>query len=267
MARHHLKDRAVLTISGLEAKDFLANLITCALPSPSELHFGALLTPQGKILHEFFILGLEDGFQLDCLADQRDALLKRLMFYRLRAKVDLAPADLSVFSSFVEGEDGFADPRHKDMGWRIFGEPREDDGDDAPYHAHRIALGLAELGRDFMPETTFPHEVSMDLTGGVDFQKGCYVGQEVVSRMQHRGTARSRFLIVNGEALPDQGTPILAGDRTIGTMGSHVGSTGLAIMRLDRLSKALDEGDRVSAEDGPTLTFSTLPLDGFPWPA
>ncbi|MEL6504299.1 MAG: folate-binding protein [Pseudomonadota bacterium] len=267
MARHHLKDRAVLTVSGVEAEEFLGNLITCALPPKNKLHSGALLTPQGKILFEFCILGLEDGYQLDCLASQRDELLKRLMFYRLRAKVDLAPSDLSVFSSFVETGEGYADPRHADLGWRIYGRPTEADGDDAGYHVRRITVGIAELGQDFEPESTFPHETSMDFTGGVDFQKGCYVGQEVVSRMQHRGTARSRFLIVNGDTQPRVGTALLAGDRTIGTMGSSVENKGLALMRLDRLSKALAEKTSVTTEDGQPVTFSTPSLEGFPWPA
>lgn len=264
MSRFHLSDRATLFVKGEEATEFLANLITCALPDKGALHFGALLTPQGKILFEFFVLGLDDGYLLDCLANERDALLKRLMFYRLRAKVDLAPSDLNVFGSFVDENSGHKDPRHGDMGWRIY-----DDGigeQDSAYHSRRIAAGLAELGYDFDASAVFPHEVSMDFTTGVDFQKGCYVGQEVVSRMQHRGTARSRFVIINGEEnLPTMGTSILAGEKTIGTMGSSVSSQGLALMRLDRLTTALDIGTPITAE-GQAVTFTAPPLDGFPWP-
>ena len=226
------------------------------------LTFGALLTPQGKILFEFFVGRDETGFLLDTANAFATDLVRRLTFYKLRADVTVETADLTVSVTWGEGIES-NDPRVRGFARRVF-EP-VDGGDD--YDAHRIALGLPELGRDYEPETVFPHEALMDqfVRGGVDFRKGCYVGQEVVSRMQHRGTARSRFVQVSGARLPSMGTVVTADDRAVGTMGSSVGERGLALLRLDRVAKAVAAGTPIMAGDG--IVTAALPaFVSFTWP-
>jgi folate-binding protein YgfZ len=126
----------------------------------------------------------------------------------------------------------------------------EDSGDVAAWHAFRIANGVAESGADYALGDAFPHDVLLDQTDGVGFRKGCYVGQEVVSRMQHRGTARRRVLIVSGDALPAPGTEVTANGRPIGTLGSTAGGNGLAILRIDRVKDALDAGVPITVGGG-----------------
>ncbi len=229
---------------------------------PVRLRFGALLTPQGKILFEFFVAGDGAGFLLDTASAFATDLVRRLTFYKLRADVTVEVTDLPVSVIWGDGVET-NDPRLAGFTRRVF-EP-SDGGDD--YDAHRIAHGLPELGRDYEPETVFPHEALMDqfVRGGVDFRKGCYVGQEVVSRMQHRGTARSRFVQVSGARLPSIGTVVTADDRAVGTTGSSVGERGLALLRLDRVAKALAAGTPIMAGD--TVVTGSLPtFVSFTWP-
>jgi folate-binding protein YgfZ len=152
----------------------------------------------------------------------------------------------------------FADPRNEALGWRIL-VPEElkqkvadligaDLVDEAAYEVHRIANGVPRGGLDFMYSDAFPHETNMDRLHGVDFEKGCYVGQEVVSRMQHRGTARTRAVRVTLEDFsPEVGIPVVAGDKPVGTMGSTAGGHGIALLRTDRVADALDAGLTLSA--------------------
>jgi folate-binding protein YgfZ len=228
-----------------------------------------LLTPQGKITVDFLITeapsGHGGGFLIDCPRALAQALADKLGFYKLRAKV--AVENLSDNLGVLAAWDGdpamkpdlaFADPRNTALGWRILA-PVElaqkvadligaDLVDSAAYDAHRIASGVPRGGLDFMYGDAFPHETNMDRLHGVDFDKGCYVGQEVVSRMQHRGTARTRTVrvIVDGPA-PEPGAAILAGDKTLGTMGSTAGHNGLALIRIDRAADALDAGVPLTA--------------------
>lgn len=267
-----LKDRAVLRVEGTDATHFLQNLVTCDVEglSAGEATFGALLTPQGKILFDFFILRTDAAYLLDTSAARADDLLKRLTFYRLRADVKIEPAGLVVTVGWdaQAPSDAFADPRLPELGWRALkGEVA--DGDAAQWHARRIALGVPELLADFEPETTFPHEALMDqfASGGVAFTKGCYVGQEVVSRMQHRGTARSRYVKVAGSStLPARGADLTAADRKIGAMGGSQGADGLALVRLDRAARAIAEGVQIEAGSIP-VALSLPEFVTFAWPA
>ncbi len=264
-----LSARGLISLAGPETRKFLQGLLTAdigrldrqpAIPA-------ALLTPQGKILVEMILIGQDDGVLLDCPAGEVASLLKRLQLYKLRAKIEIADRsqELAVFWK-PQGVDakGFADPRHPDLGVRAIGPAAEvrDDATDA-YDRRRIALGIAEQGADYGPSEIFPHEANLDQLGGVDFDKGCYVGQEVVSRMQHRGTARSRFVPVAGISdLPERGTTITAGGKSIGTMGSHRGRFGLALLRLDRLTEAVAAGHYPEVE-GVTLNVIRPAWAGF----
>ncbi|MBP0580159.1 folate-binding protein YgfZ [Labrys sp. LIt4] len=256
----HLPDRAVLRLSGEDARSWFANLVTCDIAhlEPGQGRWGALLTPQGKILFDFLATIGEDGLYLDTDAALAADFAKRLNFYRLRAKVTvetLSPA-WAVYAALppesvdIEGALAFPDPRRSELGLRILA-PAAAMSDDraAAYHAHRIELGVPEGGKDFRFGDAFPHEVLMDMLAGVDFKKGCFVGQEVVSRMQHRGTARSRIVPVAGTtALPAAGTEIRIGDRPAGTLGSTAGMRGLALLRLDRVEEGLAAGESLTAE-------------------
>ncbi len=262
-----LPDRAVFEITGEDAKDFLQGLVTAdveTLDDGSATHAG-LLTPQGKIMFDFFVVGQPDGFVVDCAASQIDDIVKRLTFYKLRAKVDIVvKPEMSVAANWGDRGDNpaamlvWGDPRLATMGQRIIGEKDKladlSNSQPADYLLHRIKAGIPDT-IDIGNSQTFPHEANFDQLGGVSFTKGCYVGQEVVSRMQHRGTARSRIIPVtfDGE-ISEPNAEIRAGGKKIGHMLSAVSGYGLALMRLDRAKSAGEAGDAIEV-DGKALTL------------
>jgi tRNA-modifying protein YgfZ len=234
-----LKDRAVISVVGEGALAFLHNLLTCEVLNlaKGEAAYGALLSPQGKILHDMFVFNTGDQVLLDCALEQRPALLQKLMLYKLRAKLEImARDDLEV----VVGDEGFVDPRNAAMGHRFFaalGSFKAGQG----YHEWRIALGLGDSVLDIGTNNLFPHEANFDQIGAVSFSKGCYVGQEVVSRMQHRGTARNRIVTIRCEpTAPTKGAEIRSGQTLIGEVLSSVGQNALALIRTDRLAEATE---------------------------
>ncbi len=239
-----LPGRALFFLEGPDAGHFLHNLVTADIDrlAPGQASYAALLSPQGKMLFDFFVLRTAEAYLIDCAARQRAELVKRLGFYKLRAKVSVAAheGELGVSPQEPDAEVKFADPRSDAMGWR-FVAARGSLAEGPDYDAARIALGLADSEAELGSGEFFPHEANLDQLGGLNFAKGCYVGQEVVSRMEHRGTARSRILPVElgGEA-PVKGTQIRAGDKLVGTMLSSSGSQGLALLRLDRLAEATE---------------------------
>jgi folate-binding protein YgfZ len=296
--RVHLEDRGVIRVTGDDAVPWLQNIVTCDIAhlEPGGSRWGALLTPQGKILFDFIVTRTAPdaetagGLLLDVPGERAADLAKRLRFYRLRAKVaieDLSgeetPAEdqerermavVAASPGEVVAQPGavvYPDPRDPGLGSRAVMTERDaarsSTGDLGDYQARRIARGIPEGGLDFAYGDAFPHEALMDLLGGVDFRKGCYVGQEVVSRMQHRGTARARIVPVTIEGpAPDAGTEVVAGGKSLGTMGSSAGSRGLALLRLDRIEDALAAGHGMIAA-GATLKLAPHP-DWWtaPWP-
>jgi tRNA-modifying protein YgfZ len=266
-----LPDRGVVKVSGETARDFLNGLITTDTTrlQPGQGRFGALLTPQGKIMVDFLITeassGHGGGFLIDCPKVLAQALGDKLGFYRLRAKVGIENLSDSLGVLAVWDGDAalkpdltFTDPRNARLGLRILVPAAlaqkaadligAEMVDSSAYEAHRIALGAPRGGLDFIYGDAFPHETNMDRLAGVDFDKGCYVGQEVVSRMQHRGTARTRTVrvLLDGPA-PEVGSAITAGDKSIGTMGSAADGHALALIRIDRASEALEAGTPLTA--------------------
>jgi len=237
---HILADRALIRLGGEAVLAFLHNILTCdvaELPA-RRWAYGALLSPQGKIQHDLFLIHDRESVWLDCARNQCGDLLKKLALYRLRAKISLEAAEQ--FAVSVDREHGLwaADPRLAAMGWRGV-VPVAPGNAAADYHSKRIARGLADSAADIGVNELFPHEANLDLVGGVSFTKGCYVGQEVVSRMQHRGMTRSRVLCVSGDsALPQKGSEIRSGDVLVGNLLSSSGTNGLALVRLDRLADA-----------------------------
>ena len=238
-----LAGRAIVKIAGPDAQDFLHNLLTADIEAlgPGDATYAALLAPQGKILFDMFVFFDGLAYFLDCAASQKHDLLKRLGMYRLRAAVTIGDdASLEAGVSPLETHHAFryADPRCADLGWRMMaGEGRLEPS--TGYEAARIALGLADSDADLGSGEFFPHEANLDQFGAVSFSKGCYVGQEVVSRMEHRGLARSRILpvMLNGPA-PAKGAEIRDGDRLVGQLLSSSGNRALALIRLDRLAEA-----------------------------
>ncbi|KQP30065.1 folate-binding protein YgfZ [Methylobacterium sp. Leaf100] len=274
-----LPDRAVVTCTGEDAAGLLQGVVTCNVETlePGEARLGALLTPQGKVLFDFLISridvpGADGGFRLDTDAARAPDLLKRLTLYRLRAKAALAlDPTLGVAAAWGGSDtaihtDPVRDGRLEGLGNRLYAAQGafSADATEADYHAHRIALGIPEGGRDFAFADAFPHEALMDQLGGVDFKKGCYVGQEVVSRMQHRGTARTRLVpVVALEGTLESGAEVTSGARSLGTVGSVAGGRGLAMLRLDRLADAHATGEplragaaRLGAEKPSFATFA-----------
>ncbi|MDA9401056.1 CAF17-like 4Fe-4S cluster assembly/insertion protein YgfZ [Bradyrhizobium sp. CCBAU 45389] len=272
-----LPDRGVVKVAGEDARNFLNGLVTTDLDrlKPGLGRFGALLTPQGKIIVDFLITevpaGHGGGFLIDCPKALADTLATKLKFYKLRAKVTVENLDLGVLAAWggqpaAQSDLAFADPRNAELGTRIL-IPEDlkqklsdligaELVDAAEYEAHRIALGIPRGGLDFMYSDAFPHETNMDRLAGVDFDKGCYVGQEVVSRMQHRGTARTRSVkVLLDDISPEVGVGVMAGDKPVGTMGSSAHGKGIALVRIDRVADALDAGQPLTA-GGLALTLA-----------
>ena len=237
-----LPGRAILRVEGFDAGSFLHNLVTADIEGlvQGQASYAALLTPQGKILFDFFLMRHGESFLLDCSAAQKPEILKRLGFYNLRSKVTISASEdaVGVAPEEPEAELRYEDPRTPAIGWRYMTASRSL-ADALDYESARIALGLADSDTDLGSAEYFPHEANLDQLGGVSFTKGCYIGQEVVSRMEHRRSIRSRILPVelDGSA-PPKGTGIRAGEKQIGTMLSSIETQALALIRLDRLAEA-----------------------------
>lgn len=266
-----LPDRGVVKVAGDDAEKFLNGLVTAdvGMVTPERAAFAALLTPQGKIIADFIVAEIAPadgaGFLLDCPRALARDLAERLGFYKLRAKVivqDLSES-LGVLAAWEGGgttEYGlvYRDPRLPALGLRVMlpphlaAEAATDLGatltDASEYETHRIALGAPRGGVDFIYGDAFPHETDMDQLGGIDFAKGCYIGQEVVSRVEHRGTARTRIVPVAFEGYaPEAGSAVKAGEKPVGTLGATADGHGLAMLRLDRVADALAAGTPIVA--------------------
>jgi hypothetical protein len=247
-----LPDRAVIRIAGPDSQAFLQGVITqdVGAATTSAAAFSALLTPQGKILSEFLFLQTGDGYLLDCAAAEADALLARLNKYRLRARADLALApDLCV--GVGRNEASFLDPRLAGLGWRTIAarSAAAEAASAFDYEAKRIALGVPECGKDFGPEQVFLLDVNYDVLNAVSYRKGCFVGQEVTSRMKRKGDVRRRTLIARFDgAAPAKGSEITAAGAAIGEMLSGGRGEGLACVRIDRLDEARAAGEACFAE-------------------
>jgi folate-binding protein YgfZ len=292
-----LADRGVVSVAGPDAEKFLNGSITAdlgALAKQAAVH-SALLTAQGKMLFEFFVVRApmpeaclrHDGFLLETGKDLADDLVKRLKMFTLRSKVEAR--NVSPAYEVAAGWGGtmsagdkrivYEDPRLAEMGSRMLApvppgfaaDPGDVEGDaewvtPEAYHAHRIALGVPEAGKDYPIGDTFPHEADLDALNGVSFAKGCFVGQEVVARMRHKGTVRKRVVPVEAEAPLRSGAPIMVGEAEIGSIGSVVGARGLALVRLDRAAEAsakgqalLADGIRISLRKPDWATFEVAP--------
>jgi len=267
------ENRTIIAIGGADAAHFLNNLLTANIETlaPGAGVPAALLTPQGKIIAEMLVFNASDEeplFLVDVGRGFAEDLVAKLTTYRLRAAVsidrlgDPATAMVSLDSdgrAEIFGEDfyTFKDPRHPSLGHRLYGPTetlkaiadRLGSAQPAVYHLRRAELGIPEAGQDYIPSDRFPHEVNLDQLGGIDFRKGCYIGQEVVSRMEHRGSARTRSLPVrflNGFGVLG-GATVRAGDVAIGSIGESFGDRAIARLRLDKLADAIESGTEIVA--------------------
>jgi folate-binding protein YgfZ len=236
-----LASRALVTVRGEGWRAYLNNLLSNDVESlePGQARAALLLTPQGKFLFDLFVVAGDDGAMIDVQAARRQDLVQRLRLYRLRAKVEIEPAEGTVLAAWGAdpGPGWIADPRLPALGWRGYGlgEPEGSLGE-AAYDAHRLDLGAPDPARDCEPDKTFPLEANYDLLHAIDFHKGCYIGQETTSRMKRRSAVKSRMapLLFDGEP-PPPGTPVETADGLrAGEVLSGAGGRAMALLRLDR---------------------------------
>ena len=248
-----LHSRALISVTGEDWASFLQGLITQDVETlkDGELRFGALLTPQGRLLYDMFILGEAQGCRLDVAAGHRAAIMQRLMIYRLRAKVVIEADETPVFAAWPASSDpgGRTDPRLPELGVRIYGSEPTPNTDEAAYEVHRLACGVPGPA-DWGSDRTYPIEANFDLLNGIDFKKGCFVGQETTSRMKRRGQIKSRMAPVTLSG-PATETEILNGTLRAGEVRSVIGDRGMALVRLDRISGDLALGDGKVVVDMP----------------
>ena len=254
----HLASRALIGVAGPDWKSFLQGLITQDVETlaSGELRYGAILTPQGRLINDLFVSGDEAGGALDVAADAREGLIAKLKMYRLRAKVEIAPLDASVFAAWggapADIPGGWrADPRLSALGFRGAADAVADALPEAAYHAHRLALGVSDPASDGA-ENDYPIEANLDLLHGIDFKKGCFVGQETTSRMHRRGVVKTRMAPVSFDGPPPPfGAEIMAGERRAGHVRGGIDGRAMALLRIDR---AVDADLTV---DGRPLTLDT----------
>ncbi|MHB8286927.1 MAG: CAF17-like 4Fe-4S cluster assembly/insertion protein YgfZ [Caulobacteraceae bacterium] len=263
----HLDDRALVRVAGPDWRSFLQGLITQDVETfaPGEVRYGAMLTPQGKLLYDMVLWADEEGVTLDVAADTREAMIKRLSMYRLRAKATIEPQDGGVYAlwstSPMAAPTGWrADPRDAGLGWRALGAQPVSDAEPADlqaYDAHRLSRGVGDLARDGLIDKVYAVEANLDLLNGVDFKKGCFVGQEITSRMKRRGTVKTRLIPIRFDGpAPAAGAEVLTGALRAGEVRSGGVGQALALLRLDRAhGGALTvDGRAISLSAPPWLT-------------
>ena len=257
-----MEDRAVLRVSGADAREFLQGIVTNDVASIDGAPvYAALLSPQGKYLFDFIMVADGADILLDVAAERAPALVQRLSLYRLRADVTIEPAGLTVVVGEGDAPDApilFTDPRHPELGWRaIVEDPAGFCAGVKPLApeqviARRVALGVPESGFELRPEESFILEMGFERLHGVDFHKGCYVGQEVTARMKHKTALRKGLARVEiGGDAPPSGTEIMAGEKTAGVLWTSAGGEGLAYLRFDRIAPDMTAGSaRITPIEG-----------------
>ncbi|GAA0591085.1 folate-binding protein YgfZ [Paenochrobactrum glaciei] len=273
----NLENRALVLVTGAEAEKFLQAVITTDLDSlgADELKPGALLTPQGKIMFDFLVSRVENGLRLDMPEEIAEGLMKRLVLYRLRSKAEITQSSESLIAVSWQNDSASSqsDSSKRDLRFpeslnvrRHYGQHCDVNNMEG-WTRLRIVNGIAEGSNDFAYNDLFPHDANFDQIGGVSFSKGCFIGQEVVSRMQHRGTARRRAMVATATSpLPEKGMALTVGAREIGNLGETCGNQAIAFVRIDRVQDALDSQTPIMAGDAevsltipPTAKY-TMPI-------
>lgn len=244
-----LPARTLLRLEGPDTLALLERLVTHNTLdwADGEARYGALLTPQGKLIADYLALKTGDTVRLDVARAAADDLTRRFKLFRLRAEVEISPAD---DMAVALDPDGFADPRGEHLPRRAFHPAGTLNAEgNTEWCKARLAAGIAEFGEDFESSEIFPSDINMDQLGGVDLKKGCFVGQEVVSRMHRRGNVRRRTVAISGEGVAP-GASVTAGGSTLGEVTSAQDQRGLARIRVDRLAKARAQESALLAGDG-----------------
>ena len=238
-----MSHRHIFRLSGADTRSFLQGLVTNDVDRIDDgLVYAALLTPQGKYMADFFLCADGDAVLLDAHTDQADMLRQRLSMYKLRADVSIEDTGLHLHRGLGDvPPDGYLDPRHAHMGWRAYRDTPQTD-DDTDWTAQRVAYLIPETGIELTPDT-FILEAGFETLHGVDFRKGCYVGQEVTARMKHKTTLRKGLAPVSVAGEASTGTEILANGKTAGTLLSRSGSRAIAYLRFDRAEGDMQAGE------------------------
>jgi tRNA-modifying protein YgfZ len=230
-------DRRVYTLTGADRLSFLQGLVSIdvlPLGRGDGIRWAALLTPQGKYLADFFLVAQGADLLLDIKVSLAEATMRRLGMYRLRADVQFAESGLTVTRGLgAVPEGGFADPRHVALGWRAYGLPGGAAAID--WDAIRVAHCIPESGIELIPDDSYLLESGFEALHGVDFRKGCYVGQEVTARMKHKTELKKGLLTVSVEGAAPVGTAILQGEKVAGTLFTQSGGRAIAYLRFDRV--------------------------------
>ena len=274
-----LPERHIIRISGEDASRFLQGIITNDIEhvTAERSIYALVLTPQGKYIYDFFIAKQGDAFLLDVLEDTKATLLKKLKMYKLRAKVTIEDISATHHVTAYIGDNSYSalnmdntsgatesqedsiyyvEPRHTGLGLRSITSQEKpalegfSETDNKNYDGLRIALGIPEGQKDMISEGDFPLPFGMEALNAIDFQKGCYVGQEVTARSKHRGNIRKAVYRVEGNGeLPNQGTDIMAGDKKLGALLSHQENKGIALIRQEDFQKAAENGATITADN------------------
>ena len=237
-----IKNRQILQVTGADREDFLQGLVTNDVAKLKDgLVYAALLSPQGKYLADFFLVPGDDAILIDVADTLAPALLKRLTMYRLRADVAIAPVEMEISRGLGPApQQAYRDPRNPALGWRAYDlggvEPSMD------WDTLRVANMIPETGIELTPDDSYILEMNFEQLNGVDFKKGCYVGQEVTARMKHKTELRKGLarVAITGTATP--GTPISANGKPVGTLHTVAGTEGLAYLRFDRAKGDMQAG-------------------------
>ncbi|WP_028955816.1 folate-binding protein YgfZ [Sulfitobacter sp. 20_GPM-1509m] len=238
-----MTDRTILRLSGADTRDFLQGLVTNDVKKLDQgLVYAALLTPQGKYIADFFLKADGDDVLLDADATQAPALMQRLSMYKLRADVTLAQTGLHLHRGLGDRpDDALPDPRHPALGWRAYRDaPQTDDTTD--WTALYVENLVPSAGRELHPDT-FILEVGFERLNGVDFRKGCYVGQEVTARMKHKTELRKGLAQVHVDGPAEPGAEITTNGKPAGTLHSRAGDRALAYLRFDRANGDMQAAD------------------------
>ncbi len=236
-----MAERTILAITGQDRDDFLQGLVTNDIAKPAgTLIYTALLTPQGKFIADFFVLRQPEQMLIDVATSVAPALAQRLSMYRLRADVQITETDLIMSRGTGTAPEGaIADPRHPALGWRVYGHT--DHSDDTDWDALRVAHLIPETGIELTPDT-YILESRFEALNGVDFKKGCYVGQEIVARMKHKTTLKKGLARVKIDGQAQIGDTIATDGKPTGTLHTISGDEGIAFLRFDRANGVMQAG-------------------------
>ena len=258
-----LENRSIVQVSGYDSIEFLQSIITIDLLNNenTELKASCLLSPQGKLLNQFFIKKEENQFLLDLHKNSFQEFIKKLQLYKLNANVFFEERkDLEVVICLNEKlENSFLDPRHKDLGWRLMREKNHNCFKSNNYEKRKIELGIVEEGEDFLSGEFFPIELNLDYQNSISFKKGCFIGQEVTSRMHRKGKPKKRIFSISMSEENQPGDDISFESKKIGSIIKALGVKAVAIIRTDIFSKIKKEKITVNINDKETQISIHIP--------